>query len=217
MINVIYKIYLVDGDSGILMIENTFKAFSKGKNLEPDLLTGFFQAVNSMIDDIQFAMAKGRRINDMNRIVAGEDSTIVIYYHPLSRVLFCSISDADDDKERLIEILRKIGSRFWKKHQRDLKNFRTTSNKNEFESFDTDIDVLSMGGHAAEILPKLIVAKSALERIKSMGMITKEEVEIAMLCDGENSPLQISRDTESLESEIRDILKKLENLDIIKY
>lgn len=213
----IYKIYLVDGDSGILISENIFKAFSKEKDIQPDIITGFFKAVNSMIDEIQFAMAKGRRINDMNRIISGEDSTIIIFYHPLSRVLFCSISDADDDKEKLIEVLRKIGSRFWKKHQRDIKNYRSTSDKSDFVSFNYDIDILSMGGHAAEILPKLVVPKSALERIKNMGMINDKDLEIALMCNGKNSPLQISREFASLESEIRDILKKLESLDIIRY
>ena len=51
----IYKIYLVDGDSGILISENIFKAFSKEKDIETEIITGFFKAVNSMIDEIQFA------------------------------------------------------------------------------------------------------------------------------------------------------------------
>ena len=71
------------------------------KNLEIRnvIITGFFNAVNRTVDNIQEAMAKGRRVNDMSRVLESEDSTIAIYYHPISRVLFCSISDADDNTE----------------------------------------------------------------------------------------------------------------------
>ena len=94
----------------------------------------FFQAINKTIDVIQESMAKGRRVNEMNRVVESEDSTILIYFHPLSRVLFCSISDADDDSEKIEEIVHKIANRFWKKHQSDLKVFRATTEKSRFQT-----------------------------------------------------------------------------------
>ncbi len=213
----IYKIFLIDGDAGILILEKSFKEFDRDKNLKTELLTGFFKEVNKMVDDIQEAMAKGKRINDISRVISGETSTIMMYYHPLSRVLFCSISDADDDNEKLNEILKKFGSKFWKIHNKDLKNFRITLEKNNFSNFTKEIEVLSIKGHGAEVLPKLIIAKKALGRIKNMGIITDQELEIALECNGKNSPLKISRTLNSIESKIKESLKKLENLEIIKY
>ncbi|MCK4238812.1 MAG: hypothetical protein KAX33_06805, partial [Candidatus Lokiarchaeota archaeon] len=167
----IYKVFLIDGDAGILILEKSFKEFNKSKNLKTELLTDFFKEVNKMVDDIQDAMTKGKGVGDTNRIISGEYSTIIMYYHPLSHVLFCSISDEDDDKEKLIEILQNFGLKFYEKHEKDLKKFRKTSEKNYFLSFIDEIDVLSVGGRGAEILPKLIIAKNILERIKNMGII----------------------------------------------
>lgn len=212
----IYKVFLIDGDAGILILEKSFKEFNKSKNLKTELLTDFFKEVNKMIDDLQDAMTKGSRVGDTNRIISGDYSTIIMYYHSLSHVLFCSISDDDDDKEKLIEILQNCGLTFYKKHENDLKKFRKTSEKNYFLSFIDEIDVLSVGGRGAEILPKLIIAKNVLERIKNMGIINNKELKIALECNGKKSPLRISRIFNTIESKIRESLKKLENLEIIK-
>jgi len=107
--NLIYKAFLIDGDNGISLFESTFKELKK---IQDDILTGFFNVISKTIDVIQESMAKGRRVNEMNRIIEAEDSTIVIYYHPLSRILFCSISDADDDTEKIKDVIHKIARRF---------------------------------------------------------------------------------------------------------
>lgn len=161
-------------------------------------------------------MAKGRRVNEMNRVVESEDSTIFIYYHPLSRILFCSISDADDDIEKIKEVIHKIANRFWKKHQSDLKIFRSTTDKTRFQTLNADIENLTMGGTIGEIFPKLLIAKNVLEKVILMGTIKDVDFEIALLCTGENSPLKISRILHMRKTEIYDSLKKLEKLDVIK-
>ena len=209
----IYKIYLIDGDNGISLLESTFKELKK---IQDDILTGFFNAINKTIDLIQEAMAKGRRVNEMCRVVEAEDSIIFIYYHPLSRILFCSISDADDNTEKIKEVLQKIANRFWKKHQSDLKIYRTTTEKSRFQTLTVDIENLTIGGKIAEEFPKLLIVKSVLEKVLSMGMITDFEFQVAINCTGKNSPLKISRILNKKHSEIYDILKKLEQLDIIK-
>jgi hypothetical protein len=209
----IYKIYLIDGDNGISLLESTFKELKK---VQDDILTGFFKAINTTIDVIQKAMAKGRRVNEMNRILQSEDSTIFIYYHPLSRILFCSISDADDISDKIEEVIHKIANRFWKKHQSDLKNFRATTDKSRFHTLIADIENLTIGGRIAEVFPKLLVVKSVLEKVLSMGMITDFDFQVALQCNGKNSPLKISRILNINRSEVNDILKKLEQLDIIK-
>lgn len=196
------------------LLELTFKEFKK--NLKGNLLAGFFNAINKMIDNIQEAMAKGRRINEMTRILESEDSTIMIYYHPLSRVLFCSISDADDDIDKIKSLMNKIGKRFWKKHQSDLKEYRTTTEKSRFETFKADIENLSIGGKIAEVFPQMLIMKSVLEKIFSMGMINDFEFRVALTCNGENSPLKISRSLQTSRNNIHEALKKLEELDIIK-
>ena len=146
-----------------------------------------------------------------------ESSAIIIYYHPQSRIFVCSISDADDDIEKIKETLRKIGERFWKKHQSDLETFRTTSmEKIRIQTFSADIENLSLGGRIAEIFPKLLInTKSVLERIQTMGIINDFEFQIALKCTGKNSPLKISRMHDKTRNEIYEVLKKLEQLDII--
>ena len=213
----IYKIFLIDADNAISLLEITFKEFKKSvSTVEDDILAVFFSIINRMIDDVQKGMAKGRRVNEMTRVVESEESTIIIYYHPLSRILFCSISDADDETNTIRTVLHKIGDRFWKKHLSDLKLYRTTTEKNRFQAFKAEIENLSLGGRIAEVFPKLLILKSVLDKIWSMGMINDFELKVALKCNGENSPLKISRILETSRSEINDVLKKLHELDIIK-
>ncbi len=211
----IYKIFLIDGDNGISLLESTFREFAKRK-IQDDILTDFFNAINKTIDNVQESMAKGRRVNEMTRVLESEDSTFVIFYHPLSRVLFCAIADADDETDKIKEVIHKIGKRFWIKHQSDLNVFRTTSEKNRFQAFIADIENLSMGGRFAEIFPELLVTKSVLEKVLSMGMIDDFDLQIALYSTGKNSPLKIARQFDKTRNEIHEILKKLEQLDIIK-
>ncbi|MFX1387482.1 MAG: hypothetical protein ACFE9M_09720 [Promethearchaeota archaeon] len=209
----IYKVYLIDADNGISLVESTLKELKK---VQDDIIAGFFNAINKTIDLIQEAMAKGRRVNEMDRILQSEDSTIFIYYHPLSRILFCSISDADDDSDKIEDVVHKIANRFWKKHQSDLKNFRATTDKSRFQTLVADIENLTIGGHIAEVFPKLLIVKGVLDKVLSMGMIDDFDLQVALQCTGENSPLIISRTLNKKESEIIDTLKKLEQLEIIK-
>ncbi|MFX1329485.1 MAG: hypothetical protein ACFE91_15255 [Promethearchaeota archaeon] len=209
----IYKVFLIDGDNGISLFESTFRELKK---VQDDILTGFFNAVNTTIDVIQQAMSKGRRVNEMDRVLQSEDSTIFIHYHPLSRILFCSISDADDDVNKIEDIIHKIANRFWKKHQSDLKNFRATTDKSRFQTLSVDIENLTIGGRIAEVFPKLLVAKNVLDKILTMGMITDFDFQVALQCTEKNSSLKISRILNKKRSEIDDVLKKLEQLEIIK-
>jgi hypothetical protein len=211
----IYKIFLIDGDSGINLLESTFREFAKRK-VQDNILTDFFNAINKTIDNVQESMAKGRRVNEMTRVLESEDSTFVIFYHPLSRILFCAISDADDETDKIKAVIHKIGKRFWSKHQSDLNIFRTTGEKNRFQSYTTELENLSMGGRYAEIFPNLLVSKSVLEKILSMGMIDDFDLQIALHSTGKNSPLKMARIFDRTRNEINEILKKLEQLDIIK-
>lgn len=211
----IYRIYLIDGDNGISILESRFKDFKKEK-IPDDVIPGFFQEINRIIDNIQEMMAKGEKGNEMVRLLESENSTIVIYYHPLSRILFCSISDADDNTDKLIDVIKKIAIRFWKKHQSDIKIFRTTTEKSRFQTIIADIENLTNGGKIAEIFPITLIVKNVLEKILSMGMISKFEFQVALKCTGENSPLKISRIFNKSLTEINDVLKKLEQLDIVQ-
>ncbi len=212
----IYKIYLIDGDNGINLLEATFREFAK-KKIQGNVITDFFNAINRTIDNIQESMAKGRRLNEMTRVLESEDSTIVIFYHPLARVLFCIISDADDETDKLKEVIHKIGKRFWIKHQSDLKIFRTTTEKSRFLTFVADIENLTIGGRYAEVFPKLLIIKNVLDKILSMGMIEDFEYKIALECTGKNSPLKLARMFQRTRNEITDVLKKIEQLDVISY
>lgn len=209
----IYKIYLIDGDSGISLSEVTFKRLQK---IQDGVITSFFSAINRTIDNIHQGMVKGRKINEMTRVLESEDSIVVIYYHPLSRVLFCSISDADDEIQTLRKVMQKIGIRFWKKHRADIKTFRETSEKKMFSPISVDIENLTMGGRIAEVFPRLLVPRNVLEKVLSMGMIEDSDFQVAVKCNKKNSPLKIARELGVSRIEINEILKKLEKLDIIQ-
>ena len=213
---IIYKIFIIDSENGISILETTFKEFRKDK-ISDEVIPGFFKEINQIIDKIQEAMAKGQKKDEMSRIIESENSTIVIYYHGVSRILFCSIGDADDDIDKLVDAIKKIANRFYKKHQSDINLFRTTTEKSRFQSMTADIENLTNGGRIAEIFPKLLVVKKVLEKIFSMGMISEEDLEIAIKCSGENSPLMISRLTRKTRNQVNEILRKLEQLDIITY
>ncbi len=212
----IYKVYIIDFHTGIQLLESTLKEFQEKKN-KNKIFPEFFKNVNITIDNLQEAMAKGRRVNEMTRVIESEDSIIIIYYHPLSRVLFCSISDADDDLDRLKVVIKNIGNRFWKKHQSDLKNFRATTEKQRFKTFKVDIENLSMGGKYAEVIPKLLVDQKVLDKILSMGTINDFDFQVAISCNGNTSSLKISRRYKKTRNDINKSLQKLNKLDIIKF
>jgi len=162
-------------------------------------------------------MVKGKNGNEIIRIVESENSTIIIIYHPLSRILFCSISDADDDVDKLIEVNKKITNRFWKKHQSDIKIFRTTSEKSRFQTIIADIENLTRGGTIAEVFPKLLVVKNVMEKILAMGMINEYDFQVALKCTGNASPLRIARNLGKTRNSVNEVLKRLEQLDIISF
>ncbi len=209
----IYKVYLID-ENGISLLETTFRDLD---NIPDETIPNYFKIINKTIDNIQEAMAKGKIVKDLSRVMESEESTIAIYYHQLSKVLFCSISDADDDTKKIKEVIKKIGHRFWKKHQSDLENFRTTAEKKRFQTFTADVENLTLGGRIAEVFPNLLIGKSVLEKILTMGMIDEVDLQVALKCNGKRSPLRIARSYEKNRNEITDVLKKLEKLDIIKY
>ncbi|GAH68263.1 unnamed protein product, partial [marine sediment metagenome] len=155
-------------------------------------------------------MVKGKNGDDMTRIVESENSTIIIVYHPPSRILYCSISDADDDIDKLLDVIKKISNRFYKKHQSDIQLFRTTSEKSRFQTIKTDIENLCQGGHVAEVFPRLLVGENVLPKITSMGMIDQEELQVALKCTGKTSPLRIARELSKSRNDVNSILKKLE-------
>ena len=214
MLILIYKVFLIEVDNGISLMEISFKEFQK--KFKNNFFSGFFDTINRTIDNIKEAMAKSESTNEMTRVLESEDTTFLIYYHHPSRVLICSISDADDDIGQTKKVLQKIGQRFWKKHRSDLKLFRETTEK-KFQSFIADIENITFGGRISEVFPKLLVVESVLERILDTGVITEFEHGVALQCNGKNSPLKISRMySEKNRTEIKEILKKLEQLDIIK-
>ena len=188
-----------------------------GDNKNKGVIPGFFKEINEIIDKIQEAMVKGSNKGEMSRIVESENSTIIIIHHPPSRILFCSISDPDDDVDKTIEVIHKISARFWKKHQSDIKLFRTTSQKSRFQTIIADIENLCQGGKIAEIFPKLLVVKKVLEKIKSMGMINEDDFQVALKCTGDTSPLKIARLLSKSRNDVNNVLKKLEELDIVTY
>ena len=211
----IYKIYLIDGDNGISILESTFKKFQEDK-LDDDLIPGFFKEINKIIDHIQEAMVKGENENEIIRVIESESATIIIYYYPPLRILFCTISDADDDTDKIVEVMHTISNRFNKKHHSDVKIFRNTNDKISFKTFIADIENLTHNGQIAEVFPITLIVKNVLEKILNMGMISDFEFHVALLCTGNNSPLKISRMLRKSKMEIAEALNKLKELDIVK-
>lgn len=213
----IYSIFLIDADSGVLIVDSTFKKMAHAENEQPQVLAGFFQTLNSTIDDIHTSMRKGRDLSNMNRILASEGATVILHYQPEGRILFASISDADDNTDKILDCLKILSRRFWKKHHSDVEQFRINSQKDIFKSFLIELQIMTLNGTIGEEFPKLSVSDSSLNRIHNMGMISKQEWNIAKMCNGSLSPLQISRKMNLHQSEVTQALKRLQGLDIIKY
>ena len=211
----IYSIILVDADSGILLLEKKLKV-QKSSDVSADALANFFGELNTMIDDIQKSMKKGRDVSNMTRVVASENSSISLHYQPNARVLICSISDPDDDVEKITQNLKLVGKRFWLKHKTDLEIFRKENLRDIFNPFGVDIETITLGGKIGEKFPKLLIAEPALERIKMMGIINGEEYNVANLCDGKTSALKIAKKLEFSTSKTKKVLNKLEDLDVVK-
>jgi len=219
----IYSVFLIDGDSGILLLDHTMKHLegftaedAQSPSNEKQILANFFQAMNGMIDDIHKGMRKGRDLSQMTRILQSEGATVILYYFYEGRILLCSISDADDDTDRIVEVLRYLGKRFWQKHRVDVDKFRFDGHKDILQSFITDIEILTLGGKFAEQFPKLIVSLGALEKIRQMGLISEIELEIGKICKERVTALQICRKLNVPRIKIIESLKKLSKLELIQ-
>ena len=211
----IHSIILVDADSGILLLEKKLKS-QKANDVSADALANFFGELNTMIDDIQKSMKKGRDVSNMTRVVASENSSITVHYQPNARVLICAISDPDDDVEKITQNLKLVGKRFWLKHKTDLEIFRKENLRDIFNPFAVDIETITLGGKIGEKFPKLLIAEPALERIKMMGIINGEEYSVANLCDGKTSTLKIAKELELSTGKTKKLLNKLEDIDVVK-
>ena len=207
---------MIDSYNGISLLEASFKELKEDID-NKSVIPGFFKEINEIINTIQAAMVKGNDKENMIRVVESENSTIIIIHHPPSRILFCSISDPDDDVDKTIEVIYKISNRFWKKHKSDINNFRTTSEKSRFQTIIADIENICQGGKIAEVFPKLLVVRKVLEKILSMGMINEEDFQVAIRCTGDASPLRIARMLGKPRNDVNNVLKKLEELDIVNY
>ena len=205
---------MIDVLNGISLLEVILKEFQKkDKNI---IFSKFFKEINLIIDDIKIEMSKNSTVKEFTTVFESNDSSFLIYYQPLTGILICSISDADDDIDRIKESIQRIDHRFIKKHQSNLKIFRDTTEKTRFQTFTADIENLTFGGRIAEVFPKLLIAESALKKILANNIISKFDFEVALLCDGNNSPFRISKKyPDKSKTEINEILKKLEQLDII--
>jgi len=211
----IYKISLIDSDNGILVLELDFKDFQK--EIKEEIISSFFSQINVLIDNIKQLKDKESKVNTFIKQIEVKQLAIIFYFHPLSRMIFCAMSDSDDEIDRIKETLTRISDRFWKKYQSDLNIYRTTSEKARFQTFIADIENLTNGGKIAELFPKIIVIKNVLEKIYSMGMITEFDVKVALNCNGQNSALKIKEIVKIKNiDEIKETLKKLEQLNIIK-
>ncbi len=219
-ITMIFGCYVVDGASSIMIVEALFRPLQskvdKATSMESDMLAAFFSAVNTMVDDLQEAMRKGRDVSNMNRVLSSENSTILLHYEPNARVLVCAISDPDDDGDVIIKVLQQVGSRFWKKYRKDLDAFRTRPDNRIFAPFAIDIQNLTRGGKVGEINVELQIAKNALDRVRAMGVITEEEFAVAVVCQEFHTPLTVARHIGQPVGEINKILDKLSDLDIVK-
>ena len=50
-----------------------------------------------------------------------------------------------------------------------------------------------------------------------MGMINEEDFQVALKCSGEASPLKIARTLSKSRNDVNNVLKKLEELDIVSF
>ncbi len=211
----IYSVYLIDADSGILLLERSFKSLEKQKSPGAILITQFFKEINTLINDIQSAMRKGRDVRNMNRILSSEQSSLFLHFQPEGHILVCAVSDPEDETEEIVAALKKIGNRFWQKFRHSIEAFRKGGEKKDFNAFIVDIDNTTLNGKVALHFPQLHVNKKSLLRLIEMGAISQIEFDVAMLCTGENTKYHIMKQTDLSMFRVTQILHKLERLDIL--
>lgn len=210
VLQMIHSILVIDGDSGISLLEHQMKS-------DTEQLSGFFQAINHIIDDLRENLQDERTITNRSRIILLESNNIFIHYHSEGQFLVCVFADADDNNEKILKVIETLSRRFWQKHQMDIEQFRFTNQKDIFKAFLIDIKNFTFNGTIAEKFPKLIVSENTLNRLVRMEMISTIEETIANMCQGSTSPLQISRDMQIGHESVTEMLKKLTTLDILKY
>jgi len=208
---VIHQLYIIDGETGLSIIE--YLDYPKSKKFND-----FFQVINDIMDDIRSNIQDNDNgaLSNFSRILMIDKFSIIIHYYHPAKILLCCLSDVDDIKEKILSVLETLGRRFWQKHSTDINKFLQTNKKEIFNSFIIEIEMLTRNGKIAENLPKLIVNESTLNRLCKMEIISENELSIAKICRGTLSPLQISEETNIPHENVTDILKKLKKIDIIK-
>ncbi len=205
----IHQLYIIDGETGLSIIE--YRDYPNSKEFKD-----FFQVINDIMDDIRSNIQENERtLSNFSRILMIDDFSIILHYYHPAKILLCCLSDVDDIKEKILSILETLGRRFWQKHSLDMDKYLHT-NKKVFNSFLIEIEMLTRNGKIAENIPKLIVNDSTLNRLCKMEIISSEELSIAKICKGTFSPLQISKKTNISHEKVAEILKKLKKIDIIK-
>jgi hypothetical protein len=208
---VIHQLYIIDGETGLSIIEYLDYPQSKEFN-------DFFQVINDIMDDIRSNIQDNDNgtLSNFSRIIMIDNFSIIIHYYHPAKILLCCLSDVDDIKEKILSVLETLGRRFWQKHSSDISKFLQTNKKEIFNSFILEIEMLTRSGRIAENLPKLIVSDSTLDKLLKMDVISDQELSIAKICRGTLSPLQISEKTNIPHENVTEILKKLKKIDIIK-
>ncbi len=93
---------------------------------------------------------------------------IIIHYCSKCNTIVCSISDADDNNDKILKALTTLANRFFQKHWGDLVQFRIGNQHEIFNSFQIDIENFTMQGKIGHSLPKLIVNELTLERLRKI-------------------------------------------------
>ncbi|MHA1648182.1 MAG: hypothetical protein ACTSVL_11460 [Promethearchaeota archaeon] len=205
----LHAVYIIEGETGLSIIE--YREYPQSKEFND-----FFLVINDIMDDIRSNIQENRTLSNFSRILMIGKFSIIIHYYHAAKILLCSLSDVDDNKEKILSVLETLGRRFWQKHSMDIDKFLQTNKKEMFNSFIIEIEMLTRNGKIAENLPKLIVNDSTLTRLCKMELISEEELSIAKICKGILSPLQISEKTNIPHEKVAEILNKLKKIDIIK-
>ena len=116
-------------------------------------------------------MVKGRDVSNMNRIITSENSTIILHFYASGRILICTISDPDDDNGEIIDVIKRVGMRFWSRYQHQIEAFRLGGEKPIFNGYDYELDTLFLGGKIAYHLPQLITNPVSLDQVHKIGVI----------------------------------------------
>ncbi|MFX1562213.1 MAG: hypothetical protein ACFFDP_02770 [Promethearchaeota archaeon] len=197
----LHVIYLM-ANNGLCLLDQKFGELE----LDPNLVAGFFSAIR------QFSQVLSKGKGEARVVEMGE---FYVTYASGDFIVCAAVVDKDDNRLRILQALDEVITRFSERFAETLKEW---DGKLVFFSFVPELTELLKGGMIGEVAQTLPKLKRGLPRLLvKLGQVTEQEFQVAKLCSGERTPIEIAEKMGLPLNEVEGLLYKLKKLDLISY